>query len=106
MPESSSKKTALTQSQIKHLKALGHSLRPLVLVGQAGLTEGVVNEARSTLEHHELIKVRLVGEDRDERQTMAESLAEQIGAKIVQRIGHIVLLFWRNPKQPKILLPK
>lgn len=106
MPDPSSKKTALSQSQIKHLKALGHSLKPLVMLGQSGLTEGVVNETQSTLEHHELIKVRLVGEDRDEREALAESLAEQSGAQIVQRIGHIVLLFKRNPKKPKIELPK
>jgi RNA-binding protein len=99
------KATPLSQGQIKHLKALGHGLKPLVLVGQQGLTQGVVDELLSTLEHHELVKVRLSGEDRDERLAMAESLAGQTGAQIVQRIGHVVLLFRRNLKKPKVALP-
>jgi RNA-binding protein len=96
--------TPLTQSQVKQLRALGHQLKPLVLVGQAGITQGLIDELSSTLEHHELVKVRLSGAEREERDAMAKTLSEQTSSSIIQRIGHMVLLFRRNPKKTKITL--
>lgn len=94
----------LTQSQVKQLRALGHQLKPLVLVGQAGITQGLIDELSNTLEHHELVKVRLSGGEREERDAMAKTLSEQTASSIIQRIGHMVLLFRRNPKKTKITL--
>lgn len=95
----------LTQGQIKQLRALGHQLKPLVLAGQSGITQGLIDELSNTLEHHELVKVRLSGAEREERDAMAQTLAEQTSSSIIQRIGHMALLFRRNPKKPRIVLP-
>ena len=58
---------SLTETQCKHLRGLGHSLKPLVLVGSSGLSQRVVAEVNGTLDHHELIKVRVRSGDRKER---------------------------------------
>ncbi|MES9869626.1 MAG: ribosome assembly RNA-binding protein YhbY [Sedimenticola sp.] len=96
----------LSNPQKRHLKGLAHSLKPVVMVGQHGLTEGVFNELEIALEVHELIKVRISAGDRDERDEMLAVLVEKSSAELVQRIGNIAVLYRHNPKKPKIVLPK
>lgn len=55
----------LTKKQVQHLKALAHHLNPVVMIGNNGLTEGVLAETEVALTHHELIKVKIAGEDRE-----------------------------------------
>ncbi len=90
----------------KHLKGLAHHLKPVVLLGQKGLTDAVVQELREALAHHELVKIRVSAEDREERQAIIEALCEQTEAKLIQRIGHVAVLFKRNHEKPKLVLPK
>lgn len=97
---------SLNEAQKKHLRKLGHSLKPLVTVGGKGLTENVVREADLTLKHHELIKIRLSGMERDSKQAVAQELCEQLNAELIQAIGHVILVFRRNPQNIKIELPK
>jgi RNA-binding protein len=95
----------LKEKHKKHLRKLGHDLEPVILTGNSGLTAGLVAELSSTLEHHELVKVRVRAADRDSRDALILSLCEQSGAELVQRIGHVALLWRPNPQNRKILLP-
>ncbi len=97
---------SLNKTQIGYLKKLGHALKPVVIVGQHGLTEGVFNEIDLSLETHELLKVRLNAGDRDERQSMVTLICDKTHSELVQRIGHVAVLFRRNADNPKIALPK
>ena len=95
----------LTEIQKKHLRGLGHKLKPVVLVGNAGLTSAVVREIGCALDAHELTKVRVRCGDRDERDAAIASLCDQTGAELVQRIGNVALIYRANPDQPRIRLP-
>lgn len=96
----------LTQSQRRYLRGVCHHHKPLVMLGNKGVTDGVVRELALTLDHHELVKVKLSGGDRDERQRQLEHLLEATGAELVQQIGHVVSLFRRNPENPQLALPR
>ena len=97
----------LSESQKKYLRGLGHALKPVVMVGEAGLTEGVMAEFDSCLEHHELIKVRVKVGDRSERDRIISELCSAGQAVLVQRIGNMALLFRENPeKKKRIQLPR
>jgi RNA-binding protein len=104
---SETKKTAraLTDKQKRHFRSLAHTLKPLVTVGNAGLTEAVLRELELTLEHHELIKVRINAGDRDSKKAIISSICTEINAVSVQEIGHICVLY-RPAKKSKITLPK
>lgn len=95
----------LNDRQKRHLKRLGHELDPVILTGSSGLTPGLLAELDSTLEHHELLKVRVRAGDRDSRDAMIRALCEESGAELVQRIGHVALLWRPNPERRKIPLP-
>ncbi len=96
----------LSKSQIRHLRGLAHGLKPVVMVGQHGLRESVVEELGIALDHHELIKVKVSVGDRDERDAVIETMLAQTGSELVQRIGNMAVLFRRNPKKPKVELPR
>ena len=76
------------------------------MIGEAGLSEGVLAELEQTLDHHELIKIKVRVGDRSERDRLIHSLCETGGAELVQRIGNTALLFRHNPEQNRIPLPK
>ena len=80
------------------LKARAHDLEPVVLVGNKGLTDEVVNEVDRALTAHELIKVRAPGLDRDAREAAFKALSERTGAEPVQHIGKVFVLFRKKPE--------
>lgn len=96
---------ALTERQLRHLRGLAHALRPLIRLGNAGLTEAVARETDRALHDHELIKVRAPGGDRAARDRQLASLASQTGSVLVHRIGNVAVLYRPNPELPRILLP-
>lgn len=97
---------ALTEPQKKFLRGRGHALKPLIMVGDAGLSESVMAEFESTIQHHELIKVRVKVGDRDARAEVIETLCQQSGAELVQRVGNMALVYRENSeKKNKLLLP-
>ncbi len=96
----------LSPGQIRYLRGLAHSLKPVLLLGGKGVTAGMLNELEETLDDHELIKVRLSGADRGERAAVLARLIESSGAENVQTIGHIAVLYRRNPERPRIALPR
>ena len=92
----------LSESQKKFLRGRGHQLKPLIMVGDAGLSESVLAEYESTLAHHELIKVKLRVGDRDARDVMIKKLCDDHAAALVQRIGNVALVYRENPdKKPE-----
>ena len=94
----------LTTKQIKFLRARAHELKPIVTVGNAGLTDAVLNEIESSIEHHELMKVRLNASTRDDRNAMINKVCESIHAHLVNSIGHVAV-FYRPASNPVIKLP-
>lgn len=90
-----SKKT-LSSVEKAALKQQAHTLQPVVMIGQNGLTESVVKEVDANLLAHELIKVRILGDDRDDRKLWSEQLCEQTNAQLVQSIGKILVLYRQN----------
>lgn len=95
---------SLTNKQSRYLKSLGHSKKPVVTIGNKGITEAVVQELQLSIEHHELMKVRISAEDRQQRDSYVEQLCHQIDAILVQRIGNIALIY-KAAQTPKIVLP-
>ena len=96
----------LSKTQLKHCRNLAHHLKPVVTIGQHGITENVMNELNIALDHHELVKIKIAGEDRDARQAMIQQLCDDTGADKVQAIGKTLTLFRRNAKKPKVELPR
>jgi RNA-binding protein len=95
---------AVNDKQRRYLKGLAHPLKPVVMIGNSGLTPAVLNEIELALSHHELIKVRVSGQERADRKQMLDQIAEQTGADLVMIIGHIGG-FYRPADKPKISLP-
>jgi RNA-binding protein len=97
--------TTLTEKQRRHLRGLGHSLKPIIFIGKAGMSAGVIAETAQALQDHELIKVRVTGMERDERDEALDTLAQKTGSEIVGRIGHVATLYRRNPERQRIVIP-
>jgi RNA-binding protein len=95
----------LSEKQRRHLKGLAHPLKPVILMGNAGLTEAVIAETQRALNDHELIKVRLPGLDRESRDAALALLGERTGSAMVTRIGHVAVLYKAHPELPRIVLP-
>lgn len=96
---------ALKESQKRYLRKLAHKLKPVVIIGDAGLSEGVLHELDLSLEHHELIKVRIKAGDREERDELIKTLCSKACCNLVQQIGHIAILY-RPAKKPQLKLPR
>jgi RNA-binding protein len=95
----------LTERQRRHLRGLAHPLKPVVRLGNAGLTEAVARETARALADHELIKVKAPGGDREARDALFETLAAQTASALVHRIGNVAVLYRQNPELPQILIP-
>lgn len=84
--------------QKKKLKAQAHPLNPVVMVGQAGLTDAVLKEVEVALDAHELIKIKIRAE-RDERKLISAQICQQTGSELVQSIGQIAVIYRKNLKK-------
>jgi RNA-binding protein len=82
----------------KKLKAQAHGLKPVIIVGQAGLTDAVLAETEIALNTHELIKVKIRAE-RDERNQISEKMCTSTEATLIQSIGQIIVIYRLNPKK-------
>lgn len=94
---------SLTNLQIRNLRAEAHrlKLKPVVMIGQHGLSESVLAELENSINHHELIKVRIPATDKTEKKALTQSLCDQLNADEIQSIGHIVVLFRQNQKSKR-----
>ena len=82
----------LTSKQRKNLEKLAHDLQPVVIVGGAGVTDGVISMVDNSLAAHELIKVKF-NEYKDEKQELTQQICEKTDATLVRIIGNIAILF-------------
>ena len=71
---------AVNDKQRRYLKGLAHPLKPVVMIGNAGLTENVLAEIENALAYHELIKVRVSGQEKADRKQMLDEIAKKTGA--------------------------
>ncbi len=94
----------LTSAQRQYLKSLAHALRPVVQVGQSGITDGLIAAVNQALLDHELIKVRL--QRPENKKGAAEELTAKTGAHLAGLVGHTVILYRQHPEKPKIRLPQ
>jgi RNA-binding protein len=90
----------LTGKQRRALRAMGHHLVPVVIVGQSGVTEGVLGAVTQALQDHELIKVK-IHEGPETRHEAADKMAAGTSAELVQLLGRTVLLFKRRKEDSK-----
>lgn len=104
-PQASAAPPELSERQKKHLRGLAHALKPVIRVGNAGLTDALARETARALEDHELIKVKASLGDRAARDQLLAELAARTGSALVNRIGHVALLYRPHPKLTKILIP-
>ena len=82
----------------KALKAQAHNLRPVVLMGAKGVTTQLIAEIDSALTTHELIKIKLMGEDKTDRKLIADQLCSATQAELVQIVGHIATVYRKKPE--------
>lgn len=94
---------AITDKQIIFLRKSCHHIKPIVSVGNAGLTENVMSEIELALSHHELVKLKISGNS-EERKTITGKIVAETGAVLVQTIGHTAS-FYREADKPVIKLP-
>ncbi len=94
----------LNSRQRQFLKGQAHSLNPVVMLGNDGITEGVIKELNSSLDHHELLKVRVNAGDA--RKEQAEELAAAVNAELVQLIGRVAVLFRQKKEDSRFILPR
>lgn len=97
---------SLTPSQVRYLRGLAHPLKPLIQLGGRGVTPALLRELGLALDHHELVKVRLAGADRAERDQQLDTLLAGSGAELVQRVGHVASIYRHNAEAPKLALPR
>lgn len=91
----------LSVLQRQNLKARAHPLKPTVMIGSAGLTPTVLGEISCTLKSHELIKIRVMNEDREARVVMLEQICTQLSAVAVQHIGKILVIYQPQEDVPE-----
>jgi RNA-binding protein len=95
----------LSGAQLRHLRALGHALNPVIAIGKEGLTDSLVRATDSALTTHELVKVKTRREAPVDRTGGAIELAARTGSVLAQVIGRTALLYRKHPSKPKIVLP-
>jgi RNA-binding protein len=96
----------LSAKQKQFLKGLAHPLSPVVRIGKAGLTPAVINEAKKSLDAHELIKVRIESDDAESRAAIAAELERTTNATLAGTIGKLAILYRARQENPAIKLPK
>jgi len=95
----------LTTKQNQHLRGLAHHIKPVIIIGNAGLTEAVIEEIKIAIAHHELIKVKINAGERAERQEIISNITTECDCHHVQSIGRVGV-FYRPSEEKKITLPK
>jgi putative YhbY family RNA-binding protein len=97
----------ITSTERRDLRARAHALNPVVSIAENGLTEGVLKEIDLNLNVHELIKIRVYGDSREEREAFLAKICQELGAAPVQHIGKL-LIIWRplSPELAALKAPK
>ena len=90
---------AFTNADKKRFRTIGHNLKPVVFIAQRGITDNIKLEIERALKQHELIKIKTVIRDRDERKRVVASICAEFKAECIQSVGNVLLLF-RAAKNP------
>jgi RNA-binding protein len=96
---------ALSEKQARFLRGKAHPLKPVIHIGHAGFTPAVSAETTRALHDHELIKVKVYGADRTQRDAWISELCTATGSELVQRIGHVATLYKAREPLPRLVLP-
>lgn len=96
----------LTNNQKKFLRSRGHSLKPVVMIGQHGLSESVLTELELSLTKHELLKIKVRADDREDRQRMIDEIISVTKAHLIQVIGAVMVIYRAFDEEPEIILPR
>ncbi len=96
----------LTSTERRIFRARAHSLNPVVIIGNGGLTPGVAAEVERSLKAHELIKIRVGGMEHAEREAVCEALCDKTGAAPVQHIGKILVIYRKHPVEETKTAPR
>jgi len=88
----------LSSAERRALRSRAHALHPIVMIGSAGLTPAVLREIDLALKNHELIKIRMLGEEREAREQAMERICESLDANAVQMIGKILVVHRPAPE--------
>ena len=99
----------LSGSQAKYLRGLAHGLKPVVFVGQKGITDALIRSAEEALERHELIKIKFIDfKEKDLKKEIAEAIEKTTGGRSAGMIGHIAIFYrpHRDPQKRRIILPE
>jgi RNA-binding protein len=101
---------SLSPEQRREYRGIAHNLKPVIIVGDKGLTDGLQEELERALNDHELIKIKVASQDRETRHEAVAALCEASGAELVQTIGKIAVIMRRakqpNPKLSNLLREK
>ncbi|WP_044894731.1 ribosome assembly RNA-binding protein YhbY [Bacillus alveayuensis] len=95
----------LTGKQKRFLRAKAHHLNPIFQVGKGGVNENMIKQIVDALEARELIKVSVLQNCEDDRETVAQQLAEGAQAELVQIIGNVIVLYKESKENKQIVLP-
>ena len=98
--------TKLSNNQKKFLRSMGHSLKPIVMIGQHGLSENVLAELESTMTKHELLKIKIRTDDREQKQQMIDQIVKFSQSHLVQVIGNVIVIYRAFHEEPQIVLPR
>ena len=97
--------TKLNKENIKQLKSMAHNLKPLVQIGQKGVTDTLIGAISEALEDHELIKLKFMA-FKDEKSEIVDDIVSKTGAELVSVIGNIAILFKVSTKEDKRVISK
>jgi RNA-binding protein len=96
----------LSQNQKKFLRGIAHGLNPVIIIGAQGVTDNLMAELERALSHHELLKIKMAGGEREERKEVIDYVVQQTRAQLVQSVGKMFVLYRPRPKDPQLVLPK
>jgi len=96
---------SLNEHQRKYLRTRAHKLKPVVALGDKGITPALRDELDATLEHHELIKLKVRAGDREARDAAIRELCDSAGAELISRVGNVATLYRPRRRKPGIVLP-
>ena len=89
----------ITAAQRRSLRSRAHALKPVVSISQNGLSDAVMREIGACLASHELIKIRVYNDDREEREVYLQTICDQFDAAPVQHIGKLLVVWRPTPEE-------
>lgn len=98
----------LTSTQAKYLRGIAHGLKPIIFIGQKGLTDALIRSTEEAFDHHELIKIKFIDfKEKKQKVELSRALEGRTGSQLAGMIGHIAILYRQHPDQEKrkIVLP-